>query len=50
MPAQAQLGSGASMGMQLIPAFIAQLNAELQLERQPGTCYRISFYPQKEAR
>lgn len=50
MPAQAQLGSGASMGMQLIPAFIAQLNAELQLERQPGTCYRVSFYPQKEAR
>mgnify|MGYP000891245199 CR=1 FL=1 len=50
MPAQAQLGSGASMGMQLIPAFIAQLNAELQLQRQPGTCYRISFYPQKEAR
>jgi two-component sensor histidine kinase len=50
MPAQAQLGSGASMGMQLIPAFIAQLNAELQLERQPGTCYRVSFHPQKEAR
>ena len=50
MPATVQLGSGTSMGMQLIPAFIAQLNAELQLQRQPGTCYRISFYPQKEAR
>lgn len=50
MPGTVQLGSGASMGMQLIPAFIAQLNAELQLQRQPGTCYRISFYPQKEAR
>lgn len=50
MPESVQLGSGASMGMQLIPAFIAQLNAELQLQRQPGTCYSISFYPQKEAR
>lgn len=50
MPETVQLGSGASMGMQLIPAFIAQLNGELQLQRQPGTCYRISFYPQKEAR
>lgn len=50
MPAAVQLGSGASMGMQLIPAFIAQLNAELTLLRQNGTCYRISFYPQKEAR
>lgn len=50
MPESVQLGSGNSMGMQLIPAFIAQLDAELQLQRQNGTCYRISFSPQKETR
>lgn len=50
MPATVQLGNGASMGMQLIPAFIAQLNGELELQRNGGTCYRIRFFPQKEAR
>ena len=50
MPADVKIGSGVSMGMQLIPAFIAQINGELELYRHNGTCYRISFNPQKEAR
>lgn len=50
MPATVKIGSGVSMGMQLIPAFIAQLNGELELHRHNGTCYCISFNPQKEAR
>lgn len=48
LPASAQLGEGQSLGFQLIPTFIAQLRAELELQRQPGTGFVIRFKPLEE--
>ena len=48
LPASAQLGEGQSLGFQLIPTFIAQLRAELELQRQPGTGFVIRFKPLQE--
>lgn len=36
-------GVGSTMGMQLIPAFVSQLNAEFQLERNHGTWFEFQF-------
>ncbi len=44
----AQLGQGQSLGFQLIPTFITQLRAELELQRQPGTGFVIRFMPLQE--
>jgi two-component sensor histidine kinase len=41
----AELGRGTSLGFQLIPTFIAQLRGELQLQRSPGTGFRVRFLP-----
>jgi len=38
-----QLGQGSSLGMQLIPAFLAQMGANVQLDKDSGTHYRVSF-------
>ena len=43
LPATIELGQGNSLGMQLIPAFIAQLGAQIELSRQHGTLYSIYF-------
>ncbi|MCA1928719.1 hypothetical protein, partial [Rheinheimera sp.] len=43
LPATVELGQGNSLGMQLIPAFIAQLGARIDLSRQQGTLYSIHF-------
>ncbi|WP_186435231.1 PAS domain S-box protein [Rheinheimera sediminis] len=43
LPKSIELGQGNSLGMQLIPAFIAQLGAEVELNRQSGTMYSIHF-------
>jgi two-component system, sensor histidine kinase PdtaS len=48
LPASIELGQGNSLGMQLIPAFIAQLGAQVELSRQGGTNYSIYFYSTKE--
>lgn len=41
----AELGHGTSLGFQLIPTFIAQLRGQLQLQRSPGTGFRVRFLP-----
>ncbi|WP_419572274.1 PAS domain-containing sensor histidine kinase [Rheinheimera sp.] len=38
-------GKGRSLGMQLIPAFLAQLGARFELVKSEGTHYRIQFVP-----
>lgn len=43
LPLSIELGQGNSLGMQLIPAFISQLGAEVELNRQQGTEYSIHF-------
>lgn len=43
LPLSVELGQGNSLGMQLIPAFISQLGAEAELNRQQGTMYSIHF-------
>lgn len=43
LPASIELGQGNSLGMQLIPAFIAQLGAQIELSRYQGTLYSIHF-------
>lgn len=43
LPADIEPGQGDSMGMQLIPAFVAQLNARYELQRQSGTRYQFWF-------
>lgn len=43
LPDNVEPGQGDSMGMQLIPAFVAQLGARYQLQRQGGTCYQFWF-------
>lgn len=48
LPATIELGKGNSLGMQLIPAFIAQLNAQIELCRQQGTLYSIYFSSTRE--
>jgi len=48
LPATIELGQGNSLGMQLIPAFIAQLGAQVELNRQHGTNYSIYFSSTKE--
>lgn len=45
---KAELGKGNSLGFQLIPTFIAQLRGELQLQRSPGTGFRVRFLPVTE--
>lgn len=45
---KAELGRGTSLGFQLIPTFIAQLRGELQLQRSPGTGFRVRFLPVTE--
>ncbi|MCT6701343.1 PAS domain S-box protein [Rheinheimera sp. 4Y26] len=45
---KAELGKGSSLGFQLIPTFIAQLRGELQLQRSPGTGFRVRFLPVTE--
>ncbi|WP_337842581.1 PAS domain S-box protein [Rheinheimera sp.] len=37
------LGQGNSLGMQLIPAFLAQMGAQAELIKSEGTSYRIRF-------
>ncbi len=43
MPDQSQFGNKKSMGMQLIPAFIAQLQAEFSIDVAQGTRYEIKI-------
>lgn len=43
LPESVELGQGNSLGMQLIPAFIAQLSAQIELNRHQGTLYSIHF-------
>jgi PAS domain S-box-containing protein len=43
MPAQTQFGNQKTMGMQLIPAFIAQLQAEFIIDVTQGTRYEIKI-------
>ncbi|MBY0419908.1 MAG: ATP-binding protein, partial [Pararheinheimera sp.] len=43
LPSSIELGQGNSLGMQLIPAFIAQLGAQIELSRYQGTLYSIHF-------
>lgn len=45
---KAELGKGTSLGFQLIPTFVAQLRGELQLQRSPGTGFRVRFIPMTE--
>lgn len=48
LPASIELGQGNSLGMQLIPAFIAQLGAQIELSRHQGTLYSIYFSASRE--
>ena len=48
LPDAVELGQGNSLGMQLIPAFIAQLGAQVELNRHLGTIYSIYFSSAKE--
>lgn len=48
LPASIELGQGNSLGMQLIPAFIAQLGAQIELSRHQGTLYSIYFSSSRE--
>ena len=48
LPASIELGQGNSLGMQLIPAFIAQLGAQIELSRHQGTLYSIHFSSSRE--
>ncbi|EGM78912.1 PAS domain S-box/PAS domain S-box [Rheinheimera sp. A13L] len=48
LPESVELGQGNSLGMQLIPAFIAQLGAQIELNRQQGTLYCIHFSSTRE--
>jgi PAS domain S-box-containing protein len=48
LPESVELGQGNSLGMQLIPAFIAQLGAQIELNRQLGTLYCIHFSSTRE--
>ena len=48
LPSTVALGQGNSLGMQLIPAFIAQLGAQIELNRQQGTLYSIYFSSTRE--
>jgi PAS domain S-box-containing protein len=48
LPASIELGQGNSLGMQLIPAFIAQLGAQIKLSRHQGTLYSIHFSSNRE--
>ncbi|OGO75056.1 MAG: hypothetical protein A2203_11865 [Chromatiales bacterium RIFOXYA1_FULL_46_5] len=48
LPLSIELGQGNSLGMQLIPAFIAQLGAQIELNRSAGTLYSIHFSSTRE--
>lgn len=48
LPESVELGQGNSLGMQLIPAFIAQLGAQIELNRHQGTLYSIHFSSTRE--
>ncbi|CAI3800647.1 PAS domain-containing sensor histidine kinase [Rheinheimera sp. MM224] len=48
LPASIELGQGNSLGMQLIPAFISQLGAQIELSRYQGTLYSIHFSSARE--
>lgn len=48
LPASIELGQGNSLGMQLIPAFISQLGAQIELNRHQGTLYSIHFSSTRE--
>lgn len=48
LPASIELGQGNSLGMQLIPAFISQLGAQIELSRHQGTLYSIHFSSTRE--
>jgi PAS domain S-box-containing protein len=48
LPLSIELGQGNSLGMQLIPAFIAQLGAQIELNRSAGTLYSIHFSSARE--
>lgn len=48
LPESVELGQGNSLGMQLIPAFIAQLGAQIELNRRQGTLYCIHFSSTRE--
>lgn len=48
LPASIELGQGNSLGMQLIPAFISQLGAQVELNRHQGTLYSIHFSSTRE--
>ena len=48
LPVTIELGQGNSLGMQLIPAFIAQLGAQIELNRHQGTLYSIHFSSTRE--
>ena len=46
-PSDIELGKTDSLGLQLVTSLTQQINGELELERSPGTTFRITFKEKK---